>query len=231
MGAHLINGEFQSDKYPTCPAGKVPLSVKDETAQDLLWQYAQRRRLVDAEFSNDLEAALLTAGYRPNRKDLGLSDLASRVVRRSDLESRSVNVRTAPIRSLIVEAVQHIPPGFHLTIAIERAVNDDGSDGSECLHASIYQHPPEDEDGESIGWSVRGVDEQPEGGWSEVLGSTEPGAYHPADKFSDRVLWGISAVNPEAFERLLVASILRQWPKARPGLWVDASHGNKHGLR
>lgn len=29
MGSHLIDGEFQSDKYPTCPRGKVPLSVKD----------------------------------------------------------------------------------------------------------------------------------------------------------------------------------------------------------
>lgn len=65
MGAHIINGEFQSDKYPTCPAGKVPLSVKDKTAQDLLWEYAQRRRAVDAEFSDDLETALTAAGYCP----------------------------------------------------------------------------------------------------------------------------------------------------------------------
>lgn len=63
MGAHLIDGEFQSDKYPTCPRGKVPLSVKDETAQDLLWEYARRRRSVDAEFSEDLRAALASHGY------------------------------------------------------------------------------------------------------------------------------------------------------------------------
>lgn len=64
MGAHINErGEFQSDKYPTCPAGKVPLSVKDPTAQDLLWEYAQRRRAVDAEFSDDLETSLLAAGY------------------------------------------------------------------------------------------------------------------------------------------------------------------------
>jgi hypothetical protein len=56
---------FQSDKYPTCPAGKVPLSVTDRTAQDLLWEYAQRRRSVDAEFSSDLELCLLAAGYKP----------------------------------------------------------------------------------------------------------------------------------------------------------------------
>jgi hypothetical protein len=65
MGAHLIDGDFQSDKYPTTPRGKVPLSVRDATAQDLLYAYAQRRRLVDAEFSDDLETALEQAGYRP----------------------------------------------------------------------------------------------------------------------------------------------------------------------
>ena len=65
MGSHLIDGEFQSDKYPTTPRGKVPLSVKDPTAQDLLWEYAQRRRSVDAEFSADLETALRAAGYVP----------------------------------------------------------------------------------------------------------------------------------------------------------------------
>ena len=63
---HIIEGEFQSDKYPTCPRGKVPLSVKDPTAQDLLWEYAQRRRAVDAEFADDLEFALKQAGYAPD---------------------------------------------------------------------------------------------------------------------------------------------------------------------
>jgi hypothetical protein len=60
---HIVNGEFQSDKYPTCPRGKVPLSLKDVTAQDLLWSYAQRRRLIDAEFADDLETCLRAAGY------------------------------------------------------------------------------------------------------------------------------------------------------------------------
>lgn len=62
MGNHLIDGEFQSDKYPTTPRGKVPLSVRDPSAQDLLWEYARRRRAVDAEFSDDLEAALRAVG-------------------------------------------------------------------------------------------------------------------------------------------------------------------------
>lgn len=65
---HLIDGEFQSDKYPTCPRGKVPLSVKDKTAQDLLWVYAQRRRAVDAEFAHDLEIALRAAGFEPREQ-------------------------------------------------------------------------------------------------------------------------------------------------------------------
>ncbi len=65
MGAHLVDGKFQSDKYPTTPRGKVPLSVEDPTAQDLLWEYAQRRRAVDAEFAADLEVALFEAGYTP----------------------------------------------------------------------------------------------------------------------------------------------------------------------
>lgn len=65
MGSsHIVEGEFQSDKYPTTPRGKVPLSVKDKSAQDLLWEYAQRWRKVDAKFSEDLEAALLAAGYK-----------------------------------------------------------------------------------------------------------------------------------------------------------------------
>ncbi len=79
MGSHINDdGEFQSDKYPTTPAGKVPLSVYDTTAQDLLWEYAQRRRSVDAEFSSDLEASLLRAGYR-NRH----MTLATRLTARS----------------------------------------------------------------------------------------------------------------------------------------------------
>ena len=67
MGSHLVDGKFQSDKYPTCPPGKVPLSVEDPMAQDLLWEYAQRRRAVDSEFSSDLETTLLAAGYNGGR--------------------------------------------------------------------------------------------------------------------------------------------------------------------
>lgn len=65
MGSHIVNGQFQSDKYPTCPPGKVPLSVNDRRAQPFLWGFAQAHREVDAEFSDDLEAALRAAGYSP----------------------------------------------------------------------------------------------------------------------------------------------------------------------
>lgn len=71
MSAHVnADGLFQSDKYPTTPPGKVPLSVKDATAQDLLWEYAQRRRVVDAEFSDDLETCLKAEGYSRELEDL-----------------------------------------------------------------------------------------------------------------------------------------------------------------
>lgn len=65
MGSHIVNGKFQSDKYPTCPPGKVPLSVEDPMAQDLLWLYSKRRWNVDREFSLDLQTALMKAGYKP----------------------------------------------------------------------------------------------------------------------------------------------------------------------
>lgn len=71
MGSHIVNGQFQSDKYPTCPPDKVPLSVGDRSAQDLLWEYAERRRSVDAEFSADLQARLLAVGFSPSPQQEG----------------------------------------------------------------------------------------------------------------------------------------------------------------
>lgn len=76
---HLtISGTFQSDKYPTVPAGKVPLSVDDPQAQPLLWEYAQAHRAAnkhgDTEFSRDLEDALLNAGYEPESAWIDVHD-------------------------------------------------------------------------------------------------------------------------------------------------------------
>jgi len=70
MGSHLVDGQFKSDKFPETPVGLVPLACTDATAQDLLWEYAQRRRVKDAQFSADLEQALRNAGYAPKAPDI-----------------------------------------------------------------------------------------------------------------------------------------------------------------
>jgi hypothetical protein len=56
MGAHLIDGQFQS-------------------AQPLLWQYAEGHRAIDPEFSDDLQEALRLAGYVPAEGRLNPADL------------------------------------------------------------------------------------------------------------------------------------------------------------
>jgi len=58
-GSHIIDGEFQSDKYPWCKAGFVPLKITDPMAQDLLIKYAIRRASKDPEFSDDLRKCVL----------------------------------------------------------------------------------------------------------------------------------------------------------------------------
>jgi hypothetical protein len=65
MRTHLIDGQFKSDKYDWSPPGFVPLKLTDPMAWEPLWRYAQTRRSVDAEFADDLEAALKLAGYVP----------------------------------------------------------------------------------------------------------------------------------------------------------------------
>ncbi len=65
MGEHLIDGEFQSDKYDWCKRGFAPLKLTDPMAQPLLWAYADERRAVDAEFADDLQEALRLKGYVP----------------------------------------------------------------------------------------------------------------------------------------------------------------------
>jgi hypothetical protein len=111
MGSHLIDGQFQSDKYPTTPRGKVPLSVRDPTAQDLLWEYAQRRRRVDAEFSDDLETALRGAGYDPDR-DLrpSIDETASIARRYLDCANREVARMAAGVLLLIDRAKRMLGP-------------------------------------------------------------------------------------------------------------------------
>lgn len=66
MGSHINkDGLFQSDKYPTCPPDKVPLSVRDRKAQPLLWAYAMGHS-EDMEFGSDLRSRLRAVGFTPN---------------------------------------------------------------------------------------------------------------------------------------------------------------------
>lgn len=65
MGEHLIDGEFQSDKYPWCERGFVPLKLTDPMAQSYLWWYAETRRSVDNEFADDLQHGLRLKGFEP----------------------------------------------------------------------------------------------------------------------------------------------------------------------
>ena len=58
MGDHLIDGQFQSDKYPWCKPGFVPLKLTDPWARHVLKEYAELRRSLDSGFSDDLLEAI-----------------------------------------------------------------------------------------------------------------------------------------------------------------------------
>jgi len=64
MRPHIVNGQFQSDKYPWCRAGFVPLKITDPMAQGILIQYANKRAEVDKEFADDLIWAVMDASKR-----------------------------------------------------------------------------------------------------------------------------------------------------------------------
>lgn len=57
----------------------IALNLTDRLAQDLLWEYAQRRRYRDADFADDLETALLAAGFRPSPEDAAGRILADKM--------------------------------------------------------------------------------------------------------------------------------------------------------
>jgi hypothetical protein len=71
MGAHLVNGEFVSDKFPGTPAGYILLSFKSPRCQDLLWELAERSRPEDEEFADDVQNALRVAGFKPGQSTIG----------------------------------------------------------------------------------------------------------------------------------------------------------------
>ena len=58
MGEHIVNGEFQSDKYPWCKPGFVPLKLSDSSCWPMLLDYAEVRKDIDPEFSDDLRTAV-----------------------------------------------------------------------------------------------------------------------------------------------------------------------------
>ena len=64
MGEHLIDGEFQSDKYPWCKRGFVPLKLTDPLARLVLRTYAWHRRKFDQEFADDLIEAIEIASKK-----------------------------------------------------------------------------------------------------------------------------------------------------------------------
>lgn len=54
-GGHINTaGEFQSDKYPWCAPGFVPLKIKDAAAAVLLETYALGHEFCDSDFTKDL---------------------------------------------------------------------------------------------------------------------------------------------------------------------------------
>jgi len=64
---HLtVTGTFQSDKYPWCPAGFVPLKLTDPAARDLLDEYGRRRGAIDPQFNRDLREALMNVPVKIN---------------------------------------------------------------------------------------------------------------------------------------------------------------------
>lgn len=84
----------------------------------------------------------------------------------------------------LAEAIAKIPPGFHVKCETEKSAEEDGH---QYLTAVLFQNTPED-------------------GW--------PNPLHPADKFLDKCLVGISASpdDLESFERLIIGMITERWP-------------------
>lgn len=60
------DGEFQSDKYPWCLPGFVPLKLTDADARLVLSQYVSMRRGIDPEFADDLRFAICRAREAAN---------------------------------------------------------------------------------------------------------------------------------------------------------------------
>ena len=79
-GGRKLKGEEENDGRPAkvAPAShwkQQPFSAgMAPMAQDLLAEYAKRRRSVDPEFANDLEEALRLKGYPVSEHGIGWTD-------------------------------------------------------------------------------------------------------------------------------------------------------------
>ncbi len=111
---------------PIAPRGKVPLSVTDPDAQDLLWEYARRHRERDAAFSDDLEEALRRAGAAtPTHGAIGAALPASDALRVAqedathfeekctELEEQLAQIRFDLFRALHGRAPAHVDIAPH----------------------------------------------------------------------------------------------------------------------
>jgi len=65
--SHIVDGQFQSDKYDWCPPGFVPLKITDPMAFGPLIAYAKERQKVDPQFSKDLLEAVMRASFDRNK--------------------------------------------------------------------------------------------------------------------------------------------------------------------
>ena len=85
------DGNFQSDKYPWCKPGFLPLKFTDPMAQDLLWEYSRRRSQIDLDFSFGVAANLEKVGFKPlDQKELDEAmELARKTLDRDGIWSRS----------------------------------------------------------------------------------------------------------------------------------------------
>ena len=66
MRSHIVNGKWQSDRYPTAPADTVPMLLTDPRWQDLIWIYAERWRQEDPVFTEELQEHLVRHGFDPS---------------------------------------------------------------------------------------------------------------------------------------------------------------------
>ena len=105
MGSHLTNGKFKSDKYEGCPVGKVPLSIEDPLAQDLLWEYAERHRLehkhADAEFPDNVQQALRNVGFSLELWQDGWAERAARAEKMVQALERVLSLKTEDLPRIV----------------------------------------------------------------------------------------------------------------------------------